>query len=254
MRDEVDTIDKMKDLRELLTKYLGKEFAARKGEYNLIEPMTKTLNLRTFLREIYKREMEIRSSRGVAESKGSGIRDRMRVRYGRSTLLKPRARRIVGMGIGRNDTTYEKFGRYMLYIPALKKNILHLKFPSFVSIPSLPRTEISDDLKDFIEDVVENKKINKRMYDRLSKDDRTYFNKVASKAQIDDVLDITDEVSKQERDEIKRFELVKGIIQAGNNNPEVLGELREFLMKFSREGKLHPHKVNDILYELMAIS
>lgn len=226
---KIDT-RKIKDLQEYLNKVIEVTLQNRASAPSIVTPPTTTT--------------------------GSGIHMKggMMARYGHSTLVKPRARRIVGMGIAKNQTTYEKFGRYMLYMPALRKNILNLKFPSFINIPTLPKKEISDDLKEFIMDLLENKKMNKRLYDRLSSDDRAYFNKIASKSQIDETLDISDEVGRQERDELKRFELVKGIVMAGSNAPEVLQELKDFLLKFSQEGKIHPHKVNEILYDLMAVS
>lgn len=178
---------------------------------------------------------------------GSGIKN-----YGNTKIVKPRGRkRIIGMGIEKNAITYVKFGRYMLYIPPLRRNILHLKFPSFVNIATLPKIEISDDLKEFILDMIDNQKMNRRLYDRLNTKDRELFNKIAARAKIDDTLQISDEVGKQEKEELKRFELVRGIVMAGQNSPEVLNELRDFLIKFSKEGKLNPHQVNEIMGELL---
>jgi len=182
-----------------------------------------------------------------------GIKDNTILRYGHTRLVKPRGRRIVGMGIAPTEETYKEFGRYLLYLPALRKNILHIKFKSFVDIPNLPKREISEDLKDLIDDIIEHGKLNKRMYDRLAKDDKHYFNHVTSKCKIDDVLNISDETHKQEREEMKRFKLVKGIVQAGNNSPEVLQELKEFLIKFGREGVLNKNQVNDILADLLVV-
>lgn len=175
-------------------------------------------------------------------------------RYGSGLIKKPRyGRRIVGKGIEKQPETYKKFGRYLIYLPALKKGIFHLKFPCFTNCISIPKREISEDLKDFIEDMLDNGMINKRLYEKLNPDDRRYFNSVAEKARIDVQVGISENVMKQNREDMKRFELVKGIVMAGQNSPEVLQELGEWLMKFSHEGKLNKNQVQEILMDLIAV-
>lgn len=177
-----------------------------------------------------------------------------RMTLGRGKIKQPRyGRRIVGKGIEKQPETYKKFGRYLIYLPALKKGIFHLKFPCFTNCISIPKREISVDLKEFIEDMLENGSINKRLYEKLNPEDRRYFNSVAEKARIDVQVGISENVMKQNREDMKRFELVKGIVMAGQNSPEVLQELGEWLMKFSHEGKLNKNQVQEILMDLIAV-
>lgn len=199
--------------------------------------------------EQLERGMVAISMEGTEETKGRGL-----YRYGSGFIKKPRyGRRIVGRGIEKQPETYKKFGRYLIYLPALKKGIFHLKFPCFTNCISIPKREISIDLKEFIEDMLENGTINKRLYEKLNPEDRRYFNSVAEKARIDAQVGISENVMKQNREDMKRFELVKGIVQAGNNSPEVLEELANWLMKFSHEGKLNKNQVQEILIDLIAV-
>jgi len=46
---------------------------------------------------------------------------------------------------------------------------------------------------------------------------------------------------------------VKGIVMAGQNSPEVLQELADWLTKFSREGKLNKNQVQEIMLDLIAV-
>lgn len=270
LRDNIPNLA-LPQIRDLLNTALGDDYThnLQRSAYGMVGVDLRGIEgNRSYLEQVLDREIAVRrgatafrqrgasASGGQDESKGKGLPsgNLNQIRYGHSVLLKPRARRIVGKGIQKNSNTYERFGRYLVYIPALRRNVLHLKFPSFVSIPNLPRREISDDLKAFFEDLFENGNINKRLYSHLSETDKRIFNSVASKAQVDETLDISHEVSKQEREEMKRFELVKGIVMAGNNAPEVLQELRDLLIKFSREGKLNHQKVNEIMCDLMVVS
>ena len=166
---------------------------------------------------------------------------------------KRQPRRIIGKGIEGKKETYKTFGKYPLYLPALRKGFLHIKYPSFVNIPSLPKKQISDDLKAFIEDILENGKMNRRLYDKLSEEDRKYFNNVAQKCEIDKTLGISDHVDQQNKNDLRRFEMLRGIIVAGNNSPTVLSELKDFIIKFSQEGKITKETATEILADLLTV-
>lgn len=238
---------------------IGDALSSKIFDENMLRKWAKTL--RTLDQALQTRQFEFEQEEeveiplygaepGAEETKGRG----MLQRYGSGFIKKPRyGRRIVGRGIEKQPETYKKFGRYLIYLPALKKGIFHLKFPCFTNCISIPKREISIDLKEFIEDMLENGTINKRLYEKLNPEDRRYFNSVAEKARIDAQVGISENVMKQNREDMKRFELVKGIVQAGNNSPEVLEELANWLMKFSHEGKLNKNQVQEILIDLIAV-
>jgi hypothetical protein len=48
-------------------------------------------------------------------------------------------------------------------------------------------------------------------------------------------------------DEIKRFNLLKGIIYAGNDNPDIINEFRGLLKKFIDNNRINSNEGNIIL-------
>lgn len=174
--------------------------------------------------------------------------------YGNTKIMRPHGRRLVGKGISSDEQQrYKEFGKYLIHMPSLKKGILNLKFPSFASIPTLKQTALSRDLLDLITDLLENKQINKRLYSRMSKEDQDFIYTIAQKAEIDETLGMGIRVNETQRDDMERFQLVRGQVMAGNNNPEILRELKQYIMKFMRDGTMNKHQGSDLLFEISCL-
>ena len=183
------------------------------------------------------------------EEKGTGM-----MTYGYTKIIPPRARRIIGKGISTDESErYKEFGKYLLHIPSLKKGILNLKFPSFASIPTVKQTTLSRDLLDLIVDLMETNQVNKRLYTRMSKEDQDFFYTIAQKAGIDQTLGLGIRVNETHKNDMERFNLVRGQVIAGNNNPEVLRELKQYIVKFMRDGTMSKHQGNDLLFEISCL-
>jgi len=175
--------------------------------------------------------------------------------YGNTKIMKTHGRRLVGRGISSDEQErYKEFGKYLIHMPSLKKGILNLKFPSFASIPTIKQTILSADLLDLITDLLENKTINKRLYSRMSKEDQDFIYTIAQKAEIDETLGMGIRVNDTHKKEMERFQLVRGQVMAGNNNPEILRELKQYIMKFMRDGTMNKHQGSDLLFEISCLT
>jgi hypothetical protein len=51
--------------------------------------------------------------------------------------------------------------------------------------------------------------------------------------------------------ELNHFEILKGEIIAGNDNPKIIKEFKAMLIKFGREGRIPRREVNSILEEML---
>ena len=67
------------------------------------------------------------------------------------------------------------------------------------------------------------------------------------------VHDFKIEHNENEKKENERFEMLKGIYLAGNDNPEILKEFKHLLMKFISDGRIDKYKGLEVLYELNKI-
>jgi hypothetical protein len=174
-------------------------------------------------------------------------RDRLHALYG---VGVKKHRKIYGRGISAsNQERYAEFGKYIIHLPSLRKSILNLKFPSAGAIPHIPSQHISEELKDFISNLVANGRIDQRFYNKLTKEDKSIFETVAEKADISDVLGIKIE-NTEKKEAIKRFELLRGEMIAGNDAPEVRTELKQHLIRFMADGTIPKIQGNQILLEL----
>ncbi|NBP02410.1 MAG: hypothetical protein EBU90_20295, partial [Proteobacteria bacterium] len=162
-----------------------------------------------------------------------------------------KARKIKGRGLSYTPhKKYSEFGKYVIHLPSLKKNIINLKYPSLASIPQIKQQLVNKDLRDFIEDALENGDINKVLYEKLKTEDKKLFNKLCKMAGIDDSLKLDRGYDSEDDEEVKRFELVKGELIAGNDAPEIIHEMKSLLLKFMSEGKIPKNQAHDLLVHI----
>ena len=98
--------------------------------------------------------------------------------------------------------------------------------------------KISKDLSGLILSTTKND-FNKEKYEKVRKTEKTIFK---IKIDLDD----------NEEDELnnKRLHIVMGELTLGNNNPELIKEVRQYAVNAFNEGKLSRHQMNNILLDL----
>lgn len=165
-----------------------------------------------------------------------------------------RNRRIIGHGIRSEPTEkYAHFGKYLIHLPSLKKGLLNIKYPSTASIPELRPYNMSSTLQNLLYNMLENERLEIATYNKLNKDEKKYFDKVATMAGLDEQLGIKQTVDDNDREDLKRFELVRGEIISGNDAPQLVDELKRFTIKFMNEGKIRKSDGNQLLYEISCL-
>jgi hypothetical protein len=162
------------------------------------------------------------------------------------------AKRIkVGKGIAVQEELprYRSFGKYIIHYPHLiEDSVLNLKFPSTGSIPSIKPVKIDDNYKQFIKDVLDTNKVNKRHYESLTEQEKNHFLKIARGAKITSLITFVTE--EKEDEDYKRLELCIGEINAGNDNQHIKKEIKDLLKKYVENGKISKLKAADILLQL----
>jgi len=169
-------------------------------------------------------------------------------------LLTVKEEEVVGKGLNVSFTSnqiqkYAQFGRYIIHVPSLHENFLNLKYPSKgLTIHQLPRTKISNSLKNILIDALENKKFSQNKIKNLETEELRLLKKACDLSHIEHHIYI-----KQDEEELERFELLRGQVQAGNDNPDIIKELKFLLHKFLADGRIKRHDVNTIMYEIMSL-
>jgi hypothetical protein len=187
---------------------------------------------------------------------GFGMKKQNLHRKGHSTIMLPREgnRRIVGRGVEPTPKAkYAKFGKFIIHLPSLEKGILNLKYTSYSNIANIPQQSIGSDMIDFLYDMLDSGSMNKSLFHKLPKPDQRLFLKISDLANIETGMGYKKTFHEEEREELDRFNLVKGIVLAGNNAPEVIKELKGFILKFLHDGRIAKSEGLQLLQEISVL-
>jgi hypothetical protein len=146
---------------------------------------------------------------------------------------------------------YRQLGKYVIHHKQLMDNdMLNVKYKSLGRIPQFKPIPISDSFKEYIIDVLDTGKHNDKNYKHIPVEERKIWEKVVSGAGLGDVLKIKKTITDGDKEDMERFEMLKGQYISGNNSPSVIRELRRFVVRFLSEGKLKRNQALDLLLEL----
>ena len=178
---------------------------------------------------------------------GAGMR-----RYGKYIKGRVNARVIMGRGIALEAPipNNSEFGKFMINQNQLRNNILNIKYHSGGPVPQIKKMNISDNLKNFMFDLLETQEINQSLYRKLNNDDKKLFRKLVTLAQLNKKLGVKD-IREDDEEDVKRYELVKGQFLAGNNADSVKHELVKLIYKFSLGGKISTQDAEEIILSLL---
>lgn len=167
--------------------------------------------------------------------------------------IQPKFSHMVGRGIAMpaKQMTHTEFGKYAISRPQLAKGFLTLRYLKHgQSVSSIPTTKISEDFADFLESFLETQHLDQKRLDKLPSIEKRLFAKIINGSGLYGKYKVRLIKSKEEEEEEKRFQLVKGIFIAGNDNPEVIKELKQFIIKFMADGRIPKREGTDLLLQL----
>jgi hypothetical protein len=155
-----------------------------------------------------------------------------------------------GRGLSAKPKTFVEFGRFKLNENMLEEGTLQVKTMNGSPVPAFSKKiAISDTLQEILLDLIETKKL--RGVADLDDEERRLLETLIIKAGLAHGLGVkkvhqTDEDAKK----VKRFDLVKGIYEAGNNSLEVIHELRSLILYFIKTKRLNRKEGIEALQEL----
>ena len=99
-------------------------------------------------------------------------------------------------------------------------------------------------------DVLDNGKMNERMLRKLPEHEIHHFEKIVIGAGLTDLFKLKRGNTDTERKDLDRFNLLRGEIDCGNNNLDVIKELRALTIKFMNDGRIHQKEGMNMLVEI----
>ena len=154
------------------------------------------------------------------------------------------------LGRGLNSREYIDIGKYKLNRNLLEKNRLEIKNQNNSFVSNLNNIIVSDDLVDILETLIDNNRINDKKVARLNTTEKKIFSRLINGSKIFGSGRIKLSLSDETKNKLKRFELVKGQYISGNDNEEVINELKQLLVSLSLEGHINRNEARDILLML----
>lgn len=180
--------------------------------------------------------------------------------FGRGVMVKHKIQKkfstIVGRGLSlkEDEPSYVEFGKFALSKNHLNKGQLCIRsLKSGAYVHSIPTCEVSEDFVDILENFLQTEKLNERALKRLDKKEKQLISTLLNKSGLYGKYKIKVAKTEEEIAEEERFNLVKGEIIAGNDNPELIKELKRFIMKFVIEGRIPKREANELLFQLTFI-
>lgn len=160
------------------------------------------------------------------------------------------ALRKVGKGIqSKEKDRYAEFGKYLIHCHQLDDGVLNVKYASLATIPSFRPVQISPEYKEFVEHILETNDLqskgSEKLFSSLDEQEKKHFLKLAKASGLGKVP------FKIEPDqESKRFQILVGEWEAGNDNVKMIDELRKMLCKFIEDGRIPKKKGLQMLFDL----
>lgn len=222
-------IDKRAELRRKIST------SGKQGSFPLIKDWCSTNEAEwRYFRAILAGEQNVAEGKGI---RGGSVAVA-------SSSAKPR-------GITRRDLV--PFGRYFIDACKLEDEIIHLKKPCGSNVPEIPTRKVSKTIGNILKGVVGGKLPSYEDIEPLNDEERNYLHNVVRRAKLNNIVKIPTPDKKAQAAEMDRWELLRGEILAGNDNPELIKEFKVLLLKYIKEGRIPRREANEVLYELMAL-
>jgi len=183
----------------------------------------------------------------------NGIYEVLETDYGLQPITdiktyKLQTRRVFGWGISHPDEeipTYAKFGNLVILLNKLfYKNILSLKTKTGHTIDGLKNTKISDTLVEIIMRMYRDENVD-GLIKNLNSTETNLYNSILYMAGLHKKFKSKHNETLEDLKE--RFKVCEGEILSGNDNPEVLKELKELLLKLHHLNAISIHAIRKYL-------
>ena len=166
-----------------------------------------------------------------------------------------------GLKLDDNQNKYIGFGKFVLNSSKLEDNILRVFYAkTFLNVGKIKSTHISDDFKDLIFYIIQNKKFSEKMFNLLNAKEKELFKILIEMSGIRRLLKIKidiESISKSYKspveEKLERWKILVGELNVGNDNPLIFEECRQiakYLLDIGHINKIHYKELMQELIDL----
>lgn len=152
----------------------------------------------------------------------------------------------------KNESNYKEFGKFAINIKMLYNNTLLVKYKkSYAPVPQLKRTQISDEMVEALIFLLDTNTIDYEKLRELDDNENEIFKMLMMKSGLFDTLKYNYNQTREKlSDVIEEYEIIKGEIEADNNNPELFKKAEKVLKKLKKYGKITEEEYKEIVDDL----
>jgi hypothetical protein len=149
--------------------------------------------------------------------------------------------------------SYIQFGKHLLHQHDLHGGILKIKRLSGSIINDLPTQSIGGKLKKVLITLTGTGNPSFEDINELNEHEKSLLNKIVKNCKIDQRLLVPTPDKTKEEQFYNRLQILSGEIGAGNNNPQIVRELKTLLLKLKNSGRIPARHAHSILEELLSL-
>jgi len=152
----------------------------------------------------------------------------------------------------KSTNNYFEFGKFAINKKLLHENILLVKYKkSYAPVPQIRRTKISDDFIDALIFIFDTNKIDYEKLRELTTNENDLFRTLIMKSGLYDTLKYNYNQTRETiKDIIEEYEIIRGQIEAENDNPELLTKAKVISKKLKNYGKITENEYREIVDNL----
>lgn len=142
-------------------------------------------------------------------------------------------------------------GKHLINKHRLDDNIVAIKRQAGSVIPSLPSQRVSNNVAEVLRKLLSGKAPTYDDFNELNNDDKLILDKIAKETQIKDRLQLPKPNKDEQDKDGNQFEILKGEILAGNDNPDIVKKFKTIILKLSHQNLLPKGQTKEILMDLI---
>ena len=181
------------------------------------------------------------------------IPDEVRTKNKNLKILSVMEGLMVGSGYGiqfpvsKNQDEYISIGKYKAHKTKLMGGKLQMRSNNNNQIHNLKSQNITKNIRDILLKLNKDETINFSDVDKLNTDEKDQLYMIGKKLHITQLFDIPSTLKSQE-DKLKdEFQLLRGSLIAGNNNPDLLRKFKIVLLKMKNKKLISLQEYNEVL-------
>jgi len=156
-------------------------------------------------------------------------------------------------GVEVNPKRYVPFGRFHINTQKLNDDIITLKRPSGCNVDGFPVKRVSKDMANVMRTIVGGGHPEYRQLEKLSDEEKLYLTKLIKKSNLSDRLSVPTPNRDDDDKDVHEFEVMKGEIQSGNDNVDMVKKFKILVLKLLRKELLPPNQAKNLLLELATL-